>query len=188
MRRVEVPSDADSVRMHVLTKAEEKIYCESAGRYPNLFDLARLMLQQGCRPDELLSLPKNAVDLNREVFRIASGKSRAARRTLKMTSETRIILGRRLDTRGPYVFPGKTPASHLTKLNGCHNRILEATGQQFVLYDLRHTFATRMAEAGMPLATLAAILGHSNLRSIMKYVHPSEADQHAAMLRYSSSL
>ena len=39
----------------------------------------------------------------------------------------------------------------------------------------------------MPLATLAAIFGHSNLRSIMKYVHPSEADQHAAMLRYGST-
>ena len=87
---------------------------------------------------------------------------------------------------GRYVFPGKAPGSHLTKLNGSHNKVLKATGLRFVLYDLRHTFATRMAEAGMPLATLAAILGHSNLRSIMKYVHPSEADQHAAMLRYSS--
>ena len=65
-----------------------------------------------------------------------------------------------------------------------HAKVLTATGLRFVLYDLRHTFATRMAEAGCPLATLAAILGHANLRSISKYVHPNEKDQHLAMDLY----
>jgi integrase len=115
------------------------------------------------------------------------GKTKAARRTLKLTEESRAILMRRLETAGSFVFPGKKPGTHLTKLNGPHNKVLRATGLSFVIYDFRHTFATRMAEARMPLATLAAILGHSNLRSIMKYVHPSEADQHAAMVRYSSN-
>lgn len=186
VRKVEIPSDADAVRMHVLTPAEEDLYCEAARRYPNLLDLSRLMLQQGCRPEELLALRKDAVDIKREVFRIVKGKSRAARRTLKMTRDSSLIIGRRLDTGGPYIFPGKQPGTHLAKLNGSHNKVVGATGLRFVIYDFRHTFATRMAEAGMPLATLAAILGHSNLRSIMKYVHPSEADQHAAMIRYST--
>ena len=65
---------------------------------------------------------------------------------------------RRLETPGRYMFQGKAPGSHLTKLNGSHNKVLKVTGLHFVPYDLRHTFATRMAEAGMPLATLAAIL------------------------------
>jgi integrase len=186
VRRVEIPSDAEAVRMHVLTAAEEKIYFEAARRYPNLSDLGRLMLQQGCRPEEFLELPKHAVVVSREVFRITRGKTKAARRTLKMTRESRTILIRRMESTGPYVFPGRRPGSHLTKLNGSHNKVLKMTGLSFVIYDFRHTFATRMAEAGMPLATLAAILGHSNLRSIMKYIHPSEADQHAAMVRYSS--
>jgi hypothetical protein len=44
-----------------------------------------------------------------------------------------------------------------------------------------------MADAGCPLATLAAILGHANLRSISKCVHPSEREQHAAMELYQRS-
>ena len=186
VKRVEIPSDADAVRMHVLTPAEEALYFGAARVCPNLFDLGRLMRQQGCRPEELIQLRKDAVDIEREVFRIVKGKSRSARRTLRMTAETREILSRRLDSDSPYIFPGKFPGRHLVKLNGAHDKVIRRTGLSFVLYDLRHTFATRMAEAGMPLATLAAILGHSNLRSIMKYVHPSEADQHAAMLRYGT--
>ena len=43
----------------------------------------------------------------------------------------------------------------------------------FVLYDFRHTFATRLAQAGIDLATLAAILGHSSIRLVQRYVHPT---------------
>ena len=33
--------------------------------------------------------------------------------------------------------------------------------------------ATRWAESGIDIATIAAWLGHANLRSVQKYVHPS---------------
>jgi len=38
-----------------------------------------------------------------------------------------------------------------------------------VIYDFRHTFATRKAESRLPVATLTAILGHADLRGVMKY-------------------
>jgi len=59
--------------------------------------------------------------------------------------------------------------------------VLEATGLSFVPYDFRHTFATRAAARGVPLSSLAAILGHANLRSIAKYVHPQQEHMDAAM-------
>ena len=52
-----------------------------------------------------------------------------------------------------------------------------------VLYDLRHTFATRAAQQGMPLPTLASVLGHSSLRQIQKYVHPTQEHQQSEMDR-----
>jgi hypothetical protein len=49
--------------------------------------------------------------------------------------------------------------------------------KQFRLYDLRHTWATRAAEAGMDMPTLAALLGHSKLNMVMRYAHPQEQHQ-----------
>jgi site-specific recombinase XerD len=57
----------------------------------------------------------------------------------------------------------------------------------FVIYDLRHTFATRMVDSGVSLPTLAAILGHSNLRTISRYVHPSAESQREAMEKYDAA-
>jgi site-specific recombinase XerD len=43
----------------------------------------------------------------------------------------------------------------------------------FRLYDLRHTFGSRSAMAGVDLATLKELMGHSNISTTMRYVHPT---------------
>jgi site-specific recombinase XerD len=57
-----------------------------------------------------------------------------------------------------------------------------------VLYDFRHTFATRAAQSGVDLATLASILGHNSLRVVQKYVHPTEEHKKAAMVRFERAM
>ncbi len=53
-----------------------------------------------------------------------------------------------------------------------------------MLYDLRHTFATRLAQTGVDLPTIAALLGHSGLRVVQRYIHVTQEHQRSAMLRY----
>lgn len=106
---------------------------------------------------------------------IEQSKSKAARRLLRLRAESKEILAGRLSAAGRWVFPSpRLHGSHLTKLNNLHADVLTDCGLKFVPYDLRHTFATRAADSGMQLATLAKILGHGNLRSVMKYVHPDQ--------------
>lgn len=80
--KVAIPSDADAVRMHVLTVEEEFVYFEAAKRHPSLHDCAKLILLQGMRPEEVLSLRQDDVDLERGRIQIQRGKTPAARRAL----------------------------------------------------------------------------------------------------------
>jgi integrase len=152
------------------------------------------MLNQGMRPDEVTALHRNDIDLDHGQLHIRQGKSSAARRTLDLTTESRQILASRMSGNSLWIFPSpRNPGHHITRLNGAHDRLcrkaLEAgVVLTFVLYDFRHTFATRLAQAGIDLATLAAILGHSSIRIVQRYVHPTAEHKRSAMLRYDEIL
>ncbi|MGA2921155.1 MAG: site-specific integrase [Candidatus Sulfotelmatobacter sp.] len=193
IRNVEIPSDEDAVRIHVLTAIEEQQYFARAAKHRDLHDLGRLILNQGPRPDEVVSLAKADVDLEHRKMHIRKGKSRAARRKLDLTAESCRILAARMSGESPWIFPSsRNPGRHVSRVNNAHDRLCEKARQSgvelnFVLYDFRHTFATRMAEEGIDLATLAKILGHNSIRIVERYVHPTAEHTKSAMLRFEAA-
>ncbi len=192
VRHVEIPSDADAVRINVLSPADEMrlfaaiedLSVEAAAKkrtkrlraLADIKDLAVLMLNQGCRPTELRALQQTDIDLEHGTMTIRQGKSKAACRVLPMTAASRGVLTRRLQRPGVWAFPSQLRAGskHIGQYQRRWDAVMEKAGLTCVLYDLRHTFATRAVERGVELPKLMAILGHSNLRSIMRYVHMSQ--------------
>lgn len=179
VRDVDIPSDAEAVRIHVITAAEEKEYFARAAKNRNLWDLARLMRNQGMRPEEVLALGKADIDLERGTLLIRTGKTPAARRTLNLTAESKSILARRVSPTippkatkkakqrieraqaSPWVFPSPSrPGQHILRLNRAHDAVCLGNKKRahlsFVLYDWRHTFATRLAESGVDLARVTS--------------------------------
>ena len=168
---VKIPSDEDAVRIHVITPEEEGEYFTRAAKNQNLYDLASLMRNQGMRPEEITLLSKEDVDLERGKLHIRSGKSKAARRTLDLTAESRSILPRWYQNPSQWIFPSdRKSGASVVRLNGAHDRVCAGTKTRhplnFVLYDFRHSFATRMAEAGVDLATLATMLTNEDERAL----------------------
>ena len=139
IENVAIPSDADAIRIHVLTSEEEKKYFAAAAKHRDLSDLGRLMLNQGMRPEEVLERAKTDVDLEHAKLSIRSGKTAAARRTLDLTPESRAILARRVNEGdSSWLFPSpRKPGQHIARLNNAHDTVCEAAGLGFVLYDLR---------------------------------------------------
>jgi integrase len=181
----------DNEQMRVLTSDEEKLYLLAASQ--PLRDIATMMLETGMRPDEVCRIRRDNVHLDQGYLFNPFGKTKAARRKVPLTEKGCALLARRLEkVKGDFVFPGRATDQPIVKVNAAHvgtlariNRIrLEANESavpRFRLYDLRHTWATRAAMAGIDLVTLAAMLGHSRIQMVLRYAHPTEEHQFAAM-------
>jgi integrase len=199
---VRIPREQDSDAMRVLSPEEELQYLRAAEKESiDLADVATIMVLQGPRPDEVMSLEQAHVDLRNRHFTIwdtsTEGKSKNAHRKLKMTDETFRIFERRLSAPAAWVFPSSKNDGPRTTLQKAHERATRGKknkkgeyeggcGIECRLYDMRHTFATRFALTGGSLPVLAKILGHADLSLLMRYVHPLQADMDRAMEWYSS--
>ncbi len=186
--KIKRPSGEDAVRMHILTAEEEVAYFEVARG--NLYDVAKFILLQGARPEEVMALKHTSYLRSTGQIQIEGGKTRAARRLLNLCGESIEIIERRMRAPGPWLFPSpRNPGDHIRQLHTTHDSVCQDASVSFVLYDLRHTFATRLAvDAKTDLPSLAAILGHSSLRQVQKYVHPTAEHQRDAMRRYEAIL
>ena len=162
----------------------------SEREYRDLHDIGRLMILQGPRPAEVMQARVEHVDVEHGTWFIPRSKSAAGKRTLRLTAEARSILAARVATapKSGWLFEGKKNGTHLVDVDNAHAAVLKATGLAFVIYDFRHTFATRFYEATRDVVALKEVLGHANLRTIMKYVHVSQDHVDGAMRIYESSL
>ena len=170
----------------VVSPDEERLYLMAASQ--PLQDVATVMLETGGRPDEVGKLRKQDVNLEKGFISIPDGKTRAARRRIPLTARASSVLEKRVaDAQGDYLFLGGRTGDAdkpIVKLNAAHNGAIARAGlKKFRLYDFRHTFASRMAMAGVDLITLAALLGHSRVQMVMRYAHPIEGHKFEAMLR-----
>jgi len=71
-----------------------------------------------------------------------------------------------------YVFTYK--GKPLKSVRTAFENACERTGiKNLRFHDLRHTFATRLVLAGVDLATVSKLLGHSSIQMTMRYAHPT---------------
>ena len=80
--------------------------------------------------------------------------------------------------------PAHPPLDHLpyTELRRPFDSACREAGiKGFRWHDLRHTFGTRLAEAGHSEATIAELMGHSDPKTTRRYTHGTERAKRAAV-------
>jgi integrase len=172
----------DNEKNRVLTYGEQDKYLAHAS--PMLRDVASLILETGMRPEEVFRIRPEDLHLDLGYLFNPYGKTKAAKRRIKLTTLAKSILERRAIARkGMYLFPHEDdPDRPVPRVNNAHDVALKHSGMDhFVLYDCRHTWATRAVEAGVDLVTLAAMMGHSRIQMVLRYAHPSQEHQFKAM-------
>jgi len=63
------------------------------------------------------------------------------------------------------------PARHATDITWSWDQLRKSTGVSCRIHDLRHTFATRLAENGVPELTMLALMGHMSRAMLERYSH-----------------
>jgi integrase len=171
----------DNEQTRVLTYDEQGKYLAKAT--PILWDVAMLMLETGMRPEEVYRIQPANVHLAENCLFNPYGKTKAAKRRIKLTAIARSILARRLLDCEVFLFRCETDATRpLPGIQSAHTRALrESKVARFRPYDCRHTWATRAVQAGIDLVTLAAMLGHSKINMVLRYAHPTQEHQTKAM-------
>jgi integrase len=150
---------------------------------PILAEVATVLHDTGLRPDECHRLEWSDITFTNGrhgKLLVRYGKTAAARRELPLTPTVREVLQVRWKAAGRpgegWIWPSPTNSGHIdhSTLKKEHRRALQLSGvRPFVLYSLRHSFATRIAPH-VDAWTLCKIMGWSSLSVAMAYIHPSE--------------
>ncbi|MCS7226460.1 MAG: tyrosine-type recombinase/integrase [Gloeomargarita sp. SKYB31] len=141
--------------------------------------MVALMARAGLRVGEVLALMPEDVEVNARSGWVLVRKGKGVKeRRVPLSAEARQALRAYLEVRPQR--PGRLFFSRTFQpLTGrdVQRIIAEAArraglGRRVTPHTLRHTFATRFLRAGGDLATLQAILGHANLSTTARYLHP----------------
>jgi integrase len=156
-----------------LTDDEEVRLLENCPKW--LSEIILFCLHTGLRKSELLSLEWSRVSFSRKTILIQETKN-GKPKTLPLNKVALGVLEQRSKVKSiknDLVFLTRKG----TKLCGYNlrrafkNARKGAKIENFRFHDLRHTFATRLAQAGVDLYKISKLLGHKDIKMTQRYAH-----------------
>ncbi|MBL1255965.1 site-specific integrase [Methylocystis sp. Sn-Cys] len=144
-------------------------HLEVEGRHGSGIAALRLLLFSGARLREILHLRWENVDLERGMLFLPDSKT--GRKTIVLGAPAITILAS-LNREGTYVIPGKNfdqPRTDLKKPWAAAIKLADLPNLR--IHDLRHSFASVGAGAGLGLPIVGKLLGHSQAATTERYAH-----------------
>lgn len=134
----------------------------------------------GLRISEACSLQTADIDSKRMLIHVRDGK-RARDRYVMLPKTLHAVLReywRRMRPEGIYLFPGGKSGRAITPgtVGLALKKAIRKTDikKRVTLHGLRHSFATHLLEAGTDIRVIQVLLGHTSIRSTMRYTQVSQ--------------
>lgn len=173
---VEMPR-VDAARLRFLTESEAlALLIELAAHTPQWRDIAYVSLYTGMRQGEILALKVGHLNFQAGIINVMDAK--AGTRAAYMNREVKTILAARsLQKRtDDYVFE-QAEGGRINYISTAFARVADRlfnfgvtdARHKVVFHTLRHTFGSWLAQRGVPLYTIAELMGHSTLEMTKRY-------------------
>lgn len=137
-----------------------------------------LLILTGARKMEVLKARWVDVDLTGARLTVPLSKSGRTRWIPLSSAAVAVLRGQaaRAKEEARFVFPGREPDTPLADLRGPWLRAKKAAGlpDDLRVHDLRHSYASLLANLGTPLNEIGTILGHSQLSTTQRYTHHAQ--------------
>ncbi len=179
--KIRLFSEKDTAKQRVLRPEEETKLLAACP--PHLKPIVIVALHTGMRRGEILGLRWKQVDLEAQIIRVENTKSGSNR----LIPINRVLMGefealRASQGTSGLIFANPRTGAPYTEVKKSFKAACKAAEiKDLRFHDLRHTFATRLIEAGADIVTLKELLGHFSIRVTQRYTHPSQEQKRAAV-------
>lgn len=152
---------------------------------PTMQALMRFSLATGLRKMNVVRLEWAQVDMARKVCWIPAIRAKAGKDIHVTLNETALaVLEGQQGKHSRLVFPNKTGTDGVFNEEAWWAALSKAGIEDFRWHDLRHTWASWLAQAGTPLNVLREMGGWACYEHVMRYAHlaPEQFMQHATVV------
>ena len=178
MPKIEMPR-VENERWRFLTHTEaDALLAELLRRSVDLYRYSALSLYTGMRAGEIFRLRGYHIDRDAGIIHVVDGR-KGLPRDVYITPVVADILAEVQISPGEYVFPSDT-GSMTKQVSAAFFRSVAALGLndgvsdsrgRVCFHTLRHTYASWLAQDGVPLYVIGSLLGHSTEDMTRRYSH-----------------
>lgn len=156
------------------------------GYADHLTPMILLVLNTGIRPGrELLELAWTAIDFHASTMTVSAATSKTgSARTIKLNTEAQTVLKewrKKTKATGGLIFPSADGKPRDNFKKSWAGVAASAGLKDCPPYCLRHTFATRLVMANVPLPVIQRLMGHQQITTTMRYIHVNAKDMENAV-------
>lgn len=162
---------------------QERLQRIHNGEHAYLKPILIMALNTGMRKGEILNMTWDCVDFDKNEISALNTKN-GKKNTIPMSSKLRKTLLAMYKNKGQnkYVFTNPYTGTKYNDIKKCFKTVCKlANVKNLRFHDLRHTGATRMVAAGVPLPVVKQILNHASIQTTMRYAHTMREQEISAV-------
>jgi integrase len=160
-------------RVRYLSQDEERALLNELPLH--LKQITRFALSTGLRMSNILTLEWSQIDITRQTTWIHADQAKANKAiSIPLNTDAMAIIHEQLGQHASHVFSYKDKPILRANGRAWREAVKRANIQDFNFHCLRHTWASRLIQAGVPTHTLMELGGWADIAMVRKYAHFGE--------------